>query len=144
MFLSFHCQGKREGGERIDFFFYGGGGHVNMMSRFTYKYSYHPINFPHSLSGWYDQDGARGVFYRASGEGRWSDRRRGRGGRRREDTHRLPLVSRKESSHQQRGGRLPLQRSVCGSHCATLHLYTPFTGCLSCTLQLHLLCFNLS
>lgn len=42
---------------------------INMMSEFTYAYSCHPINFPRSLSGWYDQDGARGVFYRAGGGG---------------------------------------------------------------------------
>lgn len=97
---------------------------INMMPEFTYACSRHPINFLHSFSGWYDQDGARGVFYRAGGEGRWSDRRGEGGGRRRKDPHRLSLLSRKESAHQQRGVRLPLQRSVCGSHCATLHLYT--------------------
>ena len=101
------------------------------------------INFP-SLSGRHDQGGARGVFYRAGGEGRRSDRGGAGGGRRRrEDAHRLSLLGREESAHQQRGGRLPLQRSVCGSHCAALHSYAPSTGCFTRTLQ-HCALFNSS
>lgn len=80
--------------------------------------------FSLSVSGWYDQDGARGVFYRASREGRWSDQ--GGRGRRREEAHRLSLCSCKESAHQQHSGRIPLQRSVCGSQCPIFHLNTPF------------------
>lgn len=57
----------------------------------TDKY-YYDIMSHVSFSGRYDQDRERGVFYRASREGRWSDRRGGGGGRRK-DTHRLSLFS---------------------------------------------------
>lgn len=83
------------------------------MSKFTYAYLCRPINI--FLSGWRDQDRARGVFYRAAGEGGWGDRKRGGRRRRRPGARRLSLLSCEEITHQQSSGGPSLQRLVCDS-----------------------------